>query len=185
MPAGPGDGDRAAAVDDPRGKERATGDGEAELFLLEAGGRREARLQAFPSGREAASREAQEWLSQRAAIADEPEEGGPRFDVRMIDRASECEQFRRLLRRVIEERQGQLLVLEGEAGIGKTKFSRFCREAAAPLQVRVMQGSYRDHAGGAYAGVREALEDLFGVEMLERDAVGRRIAAALPELRCA
>ena len=77
----------------------------------------------------------------------------------MIDRASECEQFRRLLRRVMEERQGQLLVLEGEAGIGKTKFSRFCREAAAPLQVRVMQGSYRDHAGGVAEVVERWTQD--------------------------
>jgi tetratricopeptide (TPR) repeat protein len=153
-----------------------------ELFLLETGGRREARLQAFPSGREVGSREAQEWLARRAATPEEPEERGPRFDVPMIDRHSECEQFRRLLRRVMEDRQGQVLIIEGEAGIGKTKFVRFCREAAAPLPVRVMHGAYRDHAGGAYAAVREALEDLFGVEMLEREAVSQRIEAALPEL---
>jgi tetratricopeptide (TPR) repeat protein len=158
------------------------GDEAPELFLLETGGRREARLQAFPSGREVASREAQEWLAQRAAAPEEEEERGPRFDVPMIDRVSECEQFRRLLRRVMDERQGQVLVIEGEAGIGKTKFLRFCREASAPLPVRVMHGAYRDHAGGAYAGVREGLEDLFGVEMLERDAAARRIEATLPEL---
>jgi len=120
---------------------------------LETGGRREARLQAFPSGRELASREAQEWLARRAEAPAEPEERGPRFDVPMIDRLSECEQFRRLLRRVIDDRQGQVLIIEGEAGIGKTKFVRFCREIAAPLPVRVMHGAYRDHAGGAYAGV--------------------------------
>jgi predicted ATPase len=153
-----------------------------ELFLLEMGGRREARLQAFPSGQEVPSRETLEWLLQRADMANEVEAHGPRFDVPMIDRAAEGEQFRRLLRRVTEERQGQVLVIEGEAGIGKTKFGRFCREAAAPFQVRVMHGAYRDHAGGAYAGVREALEDLFGAEMLERDAVASRIAAALPDL---
>jgi tetratricopeptide (TPR) repeat protein len=156
--------------------------GELELFLMETGGRREARLQAFPSGAEVGSREALEWLLQRAGVSEETEERGPRFDVPMIDRLSEVDQFRRLLRRVMEEREGQVLALEGEAGIGKTKFSRFCREAAAPLAVRVMHGACRDHAGGAYAGAREALEDLFGVEMLERDAVAGRIRAGLPEL---
>src|SRR5205823_11743197 len=95
---------------------------------------------------------------------------------------SECEEFRRLLRRVMEDRQGQLLVIEGEAGIGKTKFGRFCREASTPLPIRTMAGAYKDHAGGAFAGFREALEDLFGIEMLERDAVGSRIAAGVPEL---
>jgi tetratricopeptide (TPR) repeat protein len=161
---------------------RASADNSPELFLLEMGGRREARLQAFPSGQEVPSREALDWLLQRAAVADELEEQGPRFDVPMIDRQAEGDQFRRLLRRVTEERQGQVLVIEGEAGIGKTKFGRYCREAAAPFHVRVMHGAYRDHAGGAYAGVREALEDLFGAEMLERDAVAIRIATALPDL---
>src|SRR5262249_2970191 len=77
----------------------------------------------------------------------------------------------------------QVLVIEGEAGIGKTKFARFCREAVAAQPVRVMHGAYRDHAGGAYAGIREALEELFGAEMLlGRDVVAERIAERLPEL---
>src|SRR5205823_3568088 len=161
---------------------RHAADDSPELFLLEMGGRREARLQAFPSGREIGSTAAQEWLARRAAALDEPEERAPRFDVPMIDRRTECEEFRRLLRRVMDDRQGQVLVIEGEAGIGKTKFGRFCREASAPLPVRVMSGAYRDHAGGAYAGFREALEDLFGIEMLERDAVAARLAERLPDL---
>jgi predicted ATPase len=122
-------------------------------------------------------------LVERAALPQETEERGPRFDdVPMIDRRSECEEFRRLLRRVSEERHGQVLVIEGEAGIGKTKFARFCREAVVAQAVRVMHGAYRDHAGGAYAGIREALEELFGAEMLEREATAQRIAERLPEL---
>ena len=39
---------------------------------------------------EAPSRETLEWLLQRASIADEVEEQGPRFDVPMIDRAAEA-----------------------------------------------------------------------------------------------
>lgn len=164
-----------------RGRSRRSSEESPELFLLETGGRREARLQAFPSGRELGSREAQEWLARRASAQEETEELGPR-DVPMIDRLAECEELRRLLRRVMEDRRGQVLLIEGEAGIGKTKFTRFCREAVAPLGMRVMYGAYRDHAGGAWAGVREALDDLFGVEMLERDAVAVRIAGTLPEL---
>lgn len=157
-------------------------DEDPELFFLEAGGRHEARLQAFPSGHEVSSREAQEWLTRRADVTEETREEGPRFDVPMVDRRADCELFQRLLARSVEERQGQVLIIEGEAGIGKTKFFQFCREVAAPRGVRVMRGAYRDHAGGAYAGFREALEDLFGVEMLERAAASARIDARLPEL---
>jgi tetratricopeptide (TPR) repeat protein len=153
-----------------------------ELFLLEAEGRREAQLKAFPSGREVTSREALEWLVHRTLVSEEPEERGLRWDVPMVGRHSECTLFHRLLRRATNDRQGQMLVIEGEAGIGKTKFVQFCREAVAPLQVRVMHGTYRDHAGDAYAGVREALAELFGVGTMERDAVAVRINAVLPEL---
>lgn len=49
------------------------GPGVAELFLLEAGGRRKARLQAFPTGHEVSSLEAQKWLIRRVAPPGEPE----------------------------------------------------------------------------------------------------------------
>src|SRR2546425_464003 len=115
-----------------------------ELFLLETGGRREARLQAFPSGRELASREAQAWLARRAEAPAEPEERGPRFDVPMIDRVSECEQFRRRLRPGVDDRQGQGLVIEGEAGGGKKKVVGVLRGGGAAPPGR---GGDRGHPG--------------------------------------
>jgi predicted ATPase len=153
-----------------------------EVFLLETGGRREARLRAFPSGYEVISQEAREWLECRTAMPEEPKGRGPRFSVPMVGRRADCEEFFQLLRRVMSDRQGQVLLIEGEAGIGKTKFVQFCREAAASLQVRVLSGAFRDQAGGAYGGIREAMEYLFGVEMLERAAVAARIAERLSEL---
>lgn len=102
-------------------------------------------------------------------------------DVPLFGRESELSSLMLSAQRV-RNKSGGLLVIEGEAGIGK---SRLITELQARLEgqgpFRVLRGSYAEGGGGGFgAGLRDAIEQALGIKGIDDgDAVavaGRRFA---------
>jgi len=96
----------------------------------------------------------------------------PGPDPELPGRDAALEQTRQLVEAALAGRGGVLLVV-GEAGIGKTRFTRAVTEQAAGRGLRVGWGTWEQEEGPPLAGWRAALRDLPGGEDLV-DAGGVR-----------
>jgi class 3 adenylate cyclase/tRNA A-37 threonylcarbamoyl transferase component Bud32 len=82
----------------------------------------------------------------------------PNGDSRLVGRSAELEQLRRALDRATRDRSVQLVILSGEAGIGK---SRLVAEFASGLTQRVLVGACPSYGrGNTYRPLREVLESV-------------------------
>lgn len=93
-------------------------------------------------------------------------------ETQMIGRDAELQQLQKVVLRTIESRQGQLLTIVGDAGVGKSRllheFSRWLQKL--PLQgVTTLKGRM-EQAGSSlpYALVRDLLTSHFGIQDNER-----------------
>lgn len=96
----------------------------------------------------------------------------------LLERSEQLTRLRETLETVASERQGRLILVRGEAGIGKTTLlRRFCDEQARP--VRVLWGNcdplFTPRPLGPLFGVSE-LEAIIGVD---EDVMPHEVVAAL------
>jgi DNA-binding winged helix-turn-helix (wHTH) protein/tetratricopeptide (TPR) repeat protein len=84
--------------------------------------------------------------------------------------------------------RGSIVLLEGEAGVGKTRLLDAVAEAARARGLRVLRGGCRKDAGAAFAPWSQVLEDLLvassdaELAVLDDPGVGPWIAALAPTL---
>ena len=105
---------------------------------------------------------------------------GVRFDVPLVGREEERRVLVEAVARCIHDGLGQVILLEGGAGIGKTKLATWLGEYVAERgKMRFVTGSFLREDGNGLRGLRDALEGLFGVRHLGRPAVRAAIVAQL------
>lgn len=110
----------------------------------------------------------QPWTEQAPAI---------RLNVPLVARQQERHALQALVQRA-QEGVGQVVLLEGEAGVGKTRIATWLAHALAEAgAVRWVQGAFLKDGGGL-RGMRDALEALFGVRHLPPDKARRVLASA-------
>ncbi len=105
-----------------------------------------------------------------------------RFDVPLVGRSDERAQIQRAVERCVNESVGQVVLISGEAGIGKTKLVTSLQESLAEAgQLTSLTGAFLRDSGDGLRGLRDALETLFGVRALRRpqaqDAVMEKLRA--------
>ena len=106
-----------------------------------------------------------------AAIAPEV-----RFDVPLVAREAERQQLDALARQCLAEQVGRIVLLSGEAGVGKTKLASWLKERMVETgRMRGITGAFLKEGGGL-RGVREVVESLFGVRHMSRERVRVRLA---------
>ena len=105
----------------------------------------------------------------------------------LIGREPEVAQFAEYLDRLTTRRDGGVLVIEGEPGLGKSARARECRRRALESNLRVLSGFGNPIERRApYHAFRALISDLFGLpQTLEPDLSRRRVLEHLadePEL---
>ncbi|MFW6162434.1 MAG: ATP-binding protein [Planctomycetota bacterium] len=105
---------------------------------------------------------------------------GPRFaDLPMADREMERQSLQDSTQAMVQEGRGWVIVVEGPAGIGKTRLLEwYVDQVAGPLGLRVVWGKHSPQEA-PWEGVRQALEALIGCGDAVRPAVRRPLEAAL------
>jgi serine/threonine protein kinase/tetratricopeptide (TPR) repeat protein len=95
--------------------------------------------------------------------------GGPppvRLDVPLVARHKERGLLRDIVRRSVDDAQGQVILVDGDAGVGKTHLSTWLAHTMAEEgALRWVSGSFLQDGSGL-RGIRGALESLFGVRQL-------------------
>ena len=87
----------------------------------------------------------------------------------LVARGPERRTIEEHLRGALHRGQGSLVLLDGEAGIGKTRLVQWVRVRVEEAGVmRVAQGAYT-RAQGGFSGMREALEQILGTHDRSRD----------------
>jgi eukaryotic-like serine/threonine-protein kinase len=103
---------------------------------------------------------------------------GVRLDVPLVARQRERLELQAFVRRAAEEGVGQVILLEGEAGVGKTRIATWLAHGLAEAgAVRWVQGAFLQDGGGL-RGIRDALEALYGVRHLPLEQARRLLASA-------
>ncbi|MEO1271027.1 MAG: protein kinase, partial [Myxococcota bacterium] len=105
---------------------------------------------------------------------------GVRFDVPLVGRDEERRALVEAVARCIHDGLGQVILLEGGTGIGKTKLATWLGEYVAERgKMRFVTGSFLREDGSGLRGLRDVLEGLFGVRQMGRAAVMVSITAQL------
>ena len=101
-----------------------------------------------------------------------------RLDVPLVARERERHELRAVVRRAAEEGVGQVILLEGEAGVGKTRIATWLAHGLAEAgAVRWVAGAFLKDGGGL-RGIRDALEALYGVRHMAPEQARRVLASA-------
>ncbi len=100
----------------------------------------------------------------------------PHFDLPLIGRDREFDKLRGLLRSSIQMGTGQMILLEGEGGIGKTHLVRAVTHALADEEVTLSTTEFRRQSASMEA-LRDAIENLWGFAHSNR----QQVQAALSE----
>lgn len=104
------------------------------------------------------------------------------FRIPFVGRGREKARLQRLAEQAVTQGRGNIVLLEGEAGVGKTRLSRWLREELEE------QGTFRANAGAfvrggneSLRGVQEVLHSMFRSRGLSRVKLHKRIAERLAE----
>ena len=108
--------------------------------------------------------------------------GALSYRVPFVGRDRERNLLRRLADRALDEGQGAIVLLEGEAGVGKSRLARWLREEVEE------QGTFRANSGAfirggteSLRGIQEVLDSMFRTRGLPRAATAEKIAERLRE----
>lgn len=119
-------------------------------------------------------------LVQAVRGAGRKERSAPTFrDLPIVDRVTVRERLEDLAGQVARHGRGLVVVVEGPAGVGKTRLLEWCeQELASIVEARVVWGK---HTGWdvPWEGVRGALEALFGLADAPRPLVEQKLRAKL------
>lgn len=103
-----------------------------------------------------------------------------RAEIPLVARAEERAALQAAVARCLVEERGQVILLEGEAGVGKTRLANWLKEKVAEAgQMRVAVGVFLREGGGGMSGLREIMEHLLAARGLDREALRERAAEAL------
>lgn len=104
------------------------------------------------------------------------------FRVPFVGRTEERQLLSELARRTVEEGRGALVLLGGEAGVGKTRLTNWLKEEVEESgTMRANLGAFTREGSSSLRGAQEVLESIFRTRGLPRERVGQKIARRLEE----
>lgn len=104
------------------------------------------------------------------------------FRVPFVGRAKERQLLRDLSNRVLEDGHGGIVLLDGEAGVGKSRLSRWLREELEEQGMfRANSGAFVRGGNHSLRGVQEVIDSMFRTRGLPRQQVRGKIASRLTE----
>jgi len=105
------------------------------------------------------------------------------LDVPFVGRDQERRFLLEVCRKAIERQTGALVVLEGEAGAGKTRLATWIKEYISEKgEMRCFAGTYLRERRDALLGIREIIDQLFGTRGLDRASASSRIVSQMMSL---
>ena len=103
-----------------------------------------------------------------------------RFDVPLVGRDHERELLQKAIERCLTGGVGQVVLLSGEAGVGKTKLATWFQENVSEAgQMLCLTGAFLRDSGDGLRGLRDALDTLFGTRGLRWQQVLHQVAERL------
>src|SRR5262249_20995849 len=101
----------------------------------------------------------------------------------VVGRENERAVLRRSLENLVQEKQGSVIVLEGEPGIGKSRLVQYLLEKARKVNVPCLEGAGEAvESSSAYHGWRPVFQTLFRIDPLENtDAQTKRVDSVLQD----
>jgi serine/threonine protein kinase/tetratricopeptide (TPR) repeat protein len=104
------------------------------------------------------------------------------FRVPFVGRKRERKQLKRIADRVLDTGHGAIVLLEGEAGVGKSRLCRWLREQVEERGVfRANSGAFTRGGTESLRGVQEVLESMFRTRGLPRERLAKKVAERLEE----
>lgn len=105
------------------------------------------------------------------------------LDVPFVGRDQERRFLLEVCQKAIERQAGALVVLEGEAGAGKTRLATWLKEYISEKgEMRCFAGTYLRERRDALLGIREIIDQLFGTRGLDTASASSRIVSQMMSL---
>ncbi|MEZ4458851.1 MAG: tetratricopeptide repeat protein [bacterium] len=97
-----------------------------------------------------------------------------------VGRVSEREELATLVQRVTEEGRGAVMLISGEAGVGKTRLTSWLKEIVEEQgTMRANVGTFTRGGSSSLRGVQDVLESMFRTRGLPRAQVAQRVEQRL------
>jgi tetratricopeptide (TPR) repeat protein len=151
--------------------------GIVELFLASGNDRMTSTLCSPVSQHVVHSSDCLKWLKQTLSIV--PDGIGPQIETNpgLVNRKDELDILHRNLQRVIDERAGQAVIIEGQAGMGKTRLAEHISTEAAEQGLRPVTVRFTNHSVSAGQGVVDLYDGWLDSVGLGRSAIADRLRA--------
>lgn len=108
--------------------------------------------------------------------------GALNYRVPFVGRDRERRRLRRLTQRVLEGGTGGIVLLEGEAGVGKSRLARWLREEVEEHGTfRANWGAFLRGGSESFRGIQEVLDSMFRTRGLPRAETADKITQRLQE----
>lgn len=91
----------------------------------------------------------------------------------MVGREEEFARLRRLVDELVTARRGRLVLVTGQAGIGKSRLTSELKEYVAPQWVTILEGACLAYGQPAYGVFLQILKALFGIAADDTEEIAR------------